>query len=239
MTCHTCGAETFFGIDLGNAQNEIMTEANVDDLTKNYDVWIPLLRKRFQNIQAQWQQADASACGDFNQDLTDLETRWATAHKLAIADEAGTTAAVALLPAIAIPSAMLYLYNKVVHHGTIADVNPQTLVYNSYVSAIRQGGEGAPPQTGDYSDLLSRIHDEENRLGVVPPASLAAPVVLQPSGQDIGTNILKDTNSVPKPDEMIYWAKVIAAAVIAGFTLNLLSNITANAALIRSGRKAS
>jgi hypothetical protein len=208
------------------------TMADVNDLTQNYDTWLSILHKRFDNISSAWQAANADAEQDFATDLDHLDQRWIAAKTLSAADK---VADVASLPVTLFPAALAYLYAKV-HGGTLADALPAETVYRAYVSAIRQGGEGAVEQKGDYTDLLTRLTEEENTLGVIVPASLAHPATIQPTSIDASTSFLKDTNTAPKPDELVYWGKVIAAAVVAGFTLNLINTMVTNAALLKAAK---
>jgi hypothetical protein len=53
--------------------------------------------------------------------------------------------------------------------------------YNAIVRAIHQGGEGTPPQKGDYSDLVRRLSNEASLLGQTLTPNAAT---LQPTATD-------------------------------------------------------
>jgi hypothetical protein len=109
----------------------------------------------------------------------------------------------------------------------ISDVIPAQTLYDGYVTAIRQGGEGSPVRSDDFSGLEKRLTDEEIVLGVDTPygkvgdASGLSPVVQPDPRTDVGSNILKDA---PKATDELYWIKLGVVAVIAGLIVSQLSN---------------
>ncbi len=199
--------------------------SDVDLLTANYDVWIPTLRQRYENIRKAWTDANAAEAGDFEQDLSGLEKRWALAHALAKGDRAIATYLSGAFLAAQIPTYLEQLLQRV-QGGTDADATPAPLVYAAYVEAVRQNGEQGDVARGDYIDLWKRISYEEDELGVVVPQGLLHPPVVQGKpGQDAGMMVLKTTKDVPTPWEIRDWAKLLAIGVVAGLGVQLIGNL--------------
>ena len=214
---------TFGATAVGNLE----TAADVNRLVQNYDDWIPKLRLRFASLKSQWEALNADECASFEKDLSGLEERWAKAH--AYAKSINMDDASRVIGALAITVSGLY---SLWASGNFDAGVPAQWKYYSYLWAIRQGGEGAPLEQGDYADLLHRLETEEATLQVTPtPAFLpASPVQVS---DDQGLAIIRQTNAVPTPGDIAYWLKLLAVAVAAGVGVQLISNVM----LIRIGAK--
>lgn len=121
------------------------TDEDVANLTSNYDVWVAQLRNGFTAIQPKWVASDSVSANSFSNDLGGLESRYGTA--------------------------------KSNDYGSLSDVltNPLTggmytggraeAKYQAIIKALHQGGEGSPPQPGDFEDLTLRLAAEQAKLG--------------------------------------------------------------------------
>jgi hypothetical protein len=192
------------------------TLGDVEDLTRNYDRWIPILRQRFTTIQSAWTAVNAADANQFDSDLTALERRWALAHTLAVADKTGDIAAIPII-AWSLPVALSILYAKL--HGQDASrAIPAETVYNAYLSALQQKATSATDQgqisPGDYIDLVERLGNEENVLGMPAPQNLRDPSVIQP-GWDESLQALKDGEKAQDVVGLITTFAVIGLAILA------------------------
>jgi len=196
--------------------SNLATLGDVARLIANYDEWIRQLRIRYTTLWAKWNDDGPDACQAYSNDLANLEQRWQAAHDYA-EDVNTDDMYTAITPAIWIGAKVLFAK---LTGGTFDDAVPAQQKYLAYVWAIRQGGEGAPVQTGDYSDLVQRIYAAETELGLPHPKD---PTVQQPTYQ-ISSQFLKSTNVVPTPSDMGGWLRLIAIGVIAGLAVQTISS---------------
>jgi hypothetical protein len=152
------------------------TQAQVDNLISNYQGFITSLGKYYAATRPAWDAQDSAASQDFDSDLLALQDRFEAAQV--------TSTPVTVL---GIPAGQ---------HQTSSEEEYQAIVH-----AIRAGGEGAPLQKGDFSDLVGRLAKAQLSLGV---SATGLPTPIQPPK---GSDTLNDWRNALEPFDVIDKAK--------------------------------
>ena len=106
------------------------TIADCDNLIANYKKWIDELGTQYQGLMGAWKAKDPTASKQWGLDYNGLQTRFARA--IASVEESRS-------------------------HILPDSVTGAEEVYQGLVHAVRQGGEGATLQAGDFEDLRNRL----------------------------------------------------------------------------------
>jgi hypothetical protein len=176
------------------------TISDCDNLVSNYGTWIPQLGSQFLAVKEAWLSKDPTAAGSFRDDLQALIVRW-------LAAKAELTS---LRNRLEVSSALDYV---------LADNE-----YQDLVKAVHQGGEGSPPQEGDFQDLTLRL---QAYLNTIPnnAASVSYTPVNQPDS-DPDSAILKNGD---KPIEAVGTVGkvllVFGGLFVVGYAINTAANL--------------
>lgn len=140
---------TDFGVDL----------SEIGDLVKSGDDRLTSLSTAFGNYSSTWAKKDPGGFADFLNDLTALQMRWGKAKAAAqsASSQAGSIATSLLTGGLSMGSG-----------GQAA--------YDGLVKALKQGGEGARVQKGDFDDLASRLKAAGAKYDWTPSSQPGAPL---------------------------------------------------------------
>lgn len=178
-------------------------------LQKQYAIWIGQLGNQFLNIRGVWEKKDPSGAASFANDLKALISRWRTASEgVESLDKNSPT--IPILGKIEPPD---YFSEK---------------VYQNLIRAVHQGGEGSPPQSGDFADLTTRLQSFIRLAGATPINYTPA---VQPQSQGVADKLLRNVGpgglGAPKAVASSPWFKgvvVIAALFGVGYVVNTAAN---------------
>ena len=146
--------EDGFGVDVGE----------ISYLMKSGDERLNALTAAFGKASTGWTAKDPGGYADFLNDLLALQMRWSTA-------KANATSLGSLLSAGVVSGLT----------GGISTGSSGQAAYDGLIKALKQGGEGAQVQKGDYDDLAQRL----NKI-----ASFSWKPSVQP-GTPLSTSLLK------------------------------------------------
>ena len=123
--------EDGFGVDVGE----------ISYLMKSGDERLNALTAAFGKASTGWTAKDPGGYADFLNDLLALQMRWSTA-------KANATSLGSLLSAGVVSG----------FTGGISTGSSGQAAYDGLIKALKQGGEGAQVQKGDYDDLAQRLN---------------------------------------------------------------------------------
>lgn len=162
------------------------TIADCLTLEANYDKWIKELSDQFNGLMSAWKNVDPVVEKAWGLDYNGLATRWSAAK------QAVTAATSAVLP---------------------NSVSGAEDVYQGLIRALRQGGEGAVLQPGDFEDLKNRLQAYASSVATTLKFSPAVQPEAGPT--DPGYRGIGGFNAFKAP--AIPWRDVLlAAGIVAG-----------------------
>lgn len=223
-----------FGTDIMGNHNA----ADCQQMVDNYGTWIKTLTDDYHNLYDKWCAFTSTIVSSTGTEgtFTNVGEGGALANKVAAdafgVDLQGLTdrfnAAVADFQAQG---------NLQQLAGAVGIGDTLESIYQKLILAVRQGGEGADPQTGDFVDLRDRL-DAVSRAVGQGSLTTFGPVIQAKTGQDSDLSLFKKTAGIDTISSLVHdqspnkslvlafwnsiplWAKLGGAAVGVAVVLN-------------------